>query len=44
MRSRCVAAVFEGVRTGRKVRPPKGPILGESGGMLRQKSFRFSGS
>ena len=37
---RCVAAVFEGVRTGRKVRPPKGPhTWGISWGHASSKKF-----
>ena len=39
MRSRCVAAVFEGVRTGRKVRPPKGPHTWGIWGHASSKKF-----
>ena len=39
MRRRCVAAVFEGVRTGRKVRPPNegAPYLGNLGACFLKK-------
>ena len=39
MRSRCVAAVFEGVRIGRKVRPPKGPHTWGIWGHASSKKF-----
>lgn len=39
MRRRCVAAVFEGVRTGRKVRPPKGPHTWGIWGHASSKKF-----